>query len=56
MGLIQFLFTTTFSAFFPPRIIVVGEGEDVSEMAHHCLGWARERIMGVSMGATERRL
>lgn len=33
----------------------MGEGEDMSEMAHYCLDWARERIMDVSMGVTERR-
>lgn len=39
----------------PPRVIVVGEGEDVSEMGHYCLGWVRERMIDVSMGVTGRR-
>lgn len=34
----------------------MGEGKDMSEMAHYCLDWARERrIMDANMGVTERR-
>lgn len=40
---------------FPPRVIVVGEGDNSSEMGHYCLGWVRERIMDVRMGVTGKR-